>query len=114
MKLPEISSLINGTILYDSKASFVYKRGFASDLMSDVLRFQMDETVLITGLSTIQTIRTAEMSNITCVIFARGKKTTDDILNLAIDCHISIISTNCSLFEVSGILYSKGLKPVDI
>src|SRR5690554_3564654 len=114
MNLPQISGLINGIILNDSNANYVYKKGFASDLMSDVLRFHMEDTVLITGLSTIQTIRTAEISNITCVIVARGKEVTEDMLKLAKDCHISIINTKSSLFEISGILYSNGLKPVNI
>jgi hypothetical protein len=47
---------------------------FASDLMSDVLTLKNDNLVLITGLATLQTIRTAEMADINCIIFVRNKK----------------------------------------
>src|SRR5690554_8107087 len=114
MKLQTICDIVEGRIINESQNSSDYTKAFASDLMSDVLRFNMEDTVLITGLSTIQTIRTAEISNITCVIIARGKEATEDMLKLAKDCNISIINTKSSLFEISGILYSNGLKSVNI
>ena len=46
----------------------------ASDMMSDVLAFSKDHSVLITGLCNPQVIRTAEMLDIVCVIFVRRKK----------------------------------------
>lgn len=44
-----------------------------SDMMSDVLAFSKDHSVLLTGLCNPQVIRTAEMLDIVCLIFVRGK-----------------------------------------
>ncbi len=117
MKLQKICDIVEGTFINEfqyspeySKAD--YTKAFASDLMSDVLRFSMENTVLITGLSTIQTVRTAVISNLTCLIIARDKRVTDDMINLATESRISIISTKASVYEISGLLYKNGLKPV--
>ena len=45
-----------------------------SDLMSDVLAFVKDQAVLLTGLMNQQVVRTAEMMDILCIIFVRGKE----------------------------------------
>lgn len=45
-----------------------------SDMMSDVLAFSKDHSVLLTGLCNPQVIRTAEMLDIVCLVFVRGKK----------------------------------------
>ena len=44
-----------------------------SDMMSDVLAFSKDHSVLLTGLCNPQVIRTAEMLDIVCLVFVRGK-----------------------------------------
>lgn len=112
MNLDQLNEIIEGTIHLGSDTHHDYTSGFASDLMSDVLRYYMENTLLITGLCTLQAIRTAEISNISCVIFARGKKVTDDMLRLAKVNNIAIIESGLSLFEISGKLYQNGLKPV--
>ena len=55
----------------------------ASDMMSDVLAFSKDHSVLITGLCNPQVIRTAEMLDIVCIIFIRGKKADEKLLDMA-------------------------------
>ena len=112
MDIYQVNTLINGKIVYDPTMPHEYTCAFASDLMSDVLRFHMDNTILITGLSTIQTLRTAEMSNITCIVFARDKRVTEDMLELAKENHIAMITATASMFEISGKLYENGIKPV--
>jgi len=112
MKLDQILKLINGKILSDSYAQNEYSYAFASDLMSDVLRYNMDNTILITGLSTIQTIRTAEMSNISCIIIARNKRVSDEMLELACDNNILVIESSSTVYEISGKLYNNGLQPI--
>ena len=112
MKLEKVSEIIGGTILQESHSSGDFTKAFASDLMSDVLRFQMEETVLITGLCTIQAIRTAEMSNISCIVFVRNKRVTEDMLKLAKENHIAVIVAESTMYEVSGKLYQGGLEPI--
>lgn len=112
MNLYKINELVKGTICRECSTPQEFTYAFASDLMSDVLRFHMEKTILITGLSTVQTLRTAEMSNIECIIFARDKKVTDEMIKLAVENNISLITTPLTLFEVSGRLYSSGIKPI--
>lgn len=112
MDLYTVNELVKGTICQDCGTSQDFIHAFASDLMSDVLRFNMERTILITGLSTVQTLRTAEMSNIECIIFARGKKVTDEMISLAAENNISLITTPLTLFEVSGRLYGNGIKHI--
>lgn len=112
LTVSQINDLLQAAISYDPGTSRLYSRAFASDLMSDVLRFHMDEAVLITGLSTVQALRTAEMVNVGCIILARNKRITDDMLELAKENHIAVISSPSTMFEISGKLYQSGIKPV--
>ena len=112
MNLHQINEIINGTIQLDCNTFHDYTNVFASDLMSDVLRYYMENTLLITGLCTLQAIRTAEISNISCIIFARGKRISDEMLQLAKENNIAIIESGLTVFEIAGRLYQNGLKPV--
>ncbi|MDD2245979.1 MULTISPECIES: transcriptional regulator [Proteiniphilum] len=114
MNLQRVNEIIDGTIQLDCNTLHNYTNAFASDLMSDVLRFQMENTILITGLCTVQAIRTAEIINISCIIFGRGKQVTDEMLALAKEHNISIVATDSTVFEISGKLYQNGLKPVSL
>ncbi len=81
-----------------------------SDLMSDVLAFVKDRTVLITGLTNIHVMRTAEMLDIRCVLFARGKKPTQDILDEAKEQDIVVLATRYTTYTACGKLYAAGLR----
>ncbi len=113
MKLQEIANKIDGRVITaTNNGSMTYDMAFASDLMSDVLTLQNDNMVLITGLATLQTIRTAEMADINCIIFVRNKKVTAEMVKLASDSGIDIIECRYSMFRTSGLLFQSGLKPV--
>lgn len=114
MRISKIVDLINGRIITqgNQKNDFEFSYAFSSDLMSDVLRINNYNTVLITGLCNIQTIRTVEMAEIKCVIIARGKKSDSMMTELAEENDICIIETAYSVFRVSGILYQNGIKPI--
>ncbi len=81
-----------------------------SDMMSDVLAFVKDQSVLLTGLCNPQAVRTAEMMDIVCIVFVRGKKPDDAIIELANERQIVLLSTNCRMFAACGILYEHGLR----
>jgi hypothetical protein len=78
--------------------------------MSDVLTFVKEQTVLLTGLNNPQVIRTAEMLDVSCIVFVRGKKPTQDIINMALERDIVLLSTDNTLFEACGKLYEGGLR----
>ena len=81
-----------------------------SDMMSDVLAFVKDQSVLITGLCNPQTVRTAEMMDIVCICFVRGKVPDESVIELARQRGLAILATNMRMFEACGILYEKGLR----
>jgi hypothetical protein len=113
MKISNIIKLTEAKLVCgESRIGDEVGRGFSADLMSDVLTLDTENLLLITGLSNIQTIRTAEMADIHYILFVRNKKSTDEMVELAIENNIVILETPYSLFKTSGILFSAGLKPV--
>jgi len=80
-----------------------------SDLMSDVLSYVKDQAVLLTGLLNPQVVRTAEMMDIKCIVFVRGKKPDPATITLARENNIVLLCTALRLFQACGILYEKGL-----
>lgn len=81
-----------------------------SDLMSDVLAFVKDQSVLLTGLVNSQVIRTAEMMDMVCVVFVRGKTPSAEMLELAKERDLVVMSTRYRMFTACGLLYDGGLK----
>ena len=78
-------------------------------MMSDVLAFSKDHSVLLTGLCNPQVIRTAEMLEIVCIVFVRGKKPDEAMLSMAEERGLIILSTGHRMFSACGMLYAAGL-----
>ncbi len=81
-----------------------------SDMMSDVLAFMKDQSVLLTGLCNLQVIRTAEMMDVVCIVFVRGKMPDETMIQMAKEREIALISTGHRMFSACGMLYEKGLR----
>ncbi|HEY8364091.1 MAG TPA: DRTGG domain-containing protein [Haloplasmataceae bacterium] len=117
MKIDKIVELIEGKVITYAKEyqDKEYYKAFACDLMSDCLAFVNEENcLLITGLINDQALRTAEMLDIDCIIFARGKKINNKMIDIARNSNMTLINTNLTIFEVSGILYQAGIKALKI
>jgi predicted transcriptional regulator len=113
MTIKEISDTIDGRVICcEENLSDRVEYAFASDLMSDVLTVEKENIVLITGLANLQTIRTSEMSEIGCIIIARGKKTGEEMISLAKENSMTLIESPHSMFYISGKLYKAGIKPI--
>ena len=114
MTLKEIKDLVQGEIIcgedyLDQQIECV----FASDLMSDVLTLKdVNNLLLLTGLSNLQSIRTCEMSDISFLLIVRGKEVTEEMKELAEDNDMVVIRTEFSMYKTSGILYNAGLPAV--
>lgn len=80
-----------------------------SDMMSDVLAFVKDQSVLLTGLVNPQVIRTAEMMDMVCIVFVRGKEPSPDMIALAEERGIVLMTTPLRMFTACGLLYAGGL-----
>ncbi len=85
-----------------------------SDLMSDVLAFVNEKTVLITGLTNPHVLRTADMLDLKCLVYARGKVPGEEILEQAQDQGLVVITTRETAFTACGLLYEAGLRGVPI
>ncbi len=110
MNHKEIAKVLNARIITGEGGEHTdYQYAFASDLMSDVLTIDTDHLILITGLANLQAIRTAEMSDISCIVIVRGKKATDEMIQLAIENKQTLIECSYTMFKASAILYNAGL-----
>ena len=113
MKLEALVDAINARIVnHPGKNDTEIEYAFASDLMSDVLTIDDHSPMLITGLSNLQTIRTAEMADIRVIVLARGKKASEEMIGLARENGIALLETPWSVFKTSGTLYQNGIKPI--
>ena len=110
MKISTIKELLGAEVLCceENIGRHVYS-ACGCDLMSDVLAFVKDRAILLTGLMNPQVIRTAEMMDMDCVVFVRGKKPTKEMIDLAADSGMAILATDMRLYEACGKLYVNGL-----
>ena len=110
MKISQIQELLEAEIVCgEDKLDKEVASACGSDMMSDVLAYVKDQAVLLTGLVNPQVIRTANMMDMVCIVFARGKEPTDEMIELAKECGIVVMCTKKRAFEASGILYVAGL-----
>ncbi len=84
---------------------------YASDLLSDVLAFASPGCLLITGLTNLQIVRTAQMMDIPAILFVRGKVPPDEVVEIAQNVGIPMLLTYMTMYEACGRLYVHGLPP---
>ena len=116
MKLREVASLINAEVLSGEELldEMDIECAYGADLMSDVLAFARPGSVLLTGLTNIQIVRTAQMLDLPAVIFVRGKKPQEAAVKLASQIKMPVLLCHISMFEACGILFQKGILPCHI
>ena len=110
MKIREIAELLDASVLCceDELESEVFD-AFCCDMMSDVLAFATNQSVLITGLLNPQVVRTAMMLDMHCIVFVCGKRPTPEIVSLANVNGIVTLVTEHHMFSAAGRLYETGL-----
>ena len=81
----------------------------ASDLLSDILAYANEGYVLLTGLTSSQVVRTAELTGALAIVFVRGKFPAQEAVGLAKSHHIPLLRTERLMFE-SCKKISQGLK----
>ncbi len=110
MKLAEILEIIEGKpITKDVDLEQEVEMGCGADLMSDVLAFTHEGTILMTGLTNPQVVRTAEVAGIKAIVFVRGKLPPAETIRLAEEKGIALLSSKYTMFETCGRLYKAGL-----
>lgn len=110
MKISKVAELLGARIRCGAENSdSEVCSACGSDMMSDVLAYVKDQAVLLTGLVNPQVIRTAEMMDMRCIVFVRSKLPTAEMISLAEECGIVVMTTSLRMYEACGILYSNGL-----
>ncbi|MBN2286008.1 MAG: hypothetical protein JXQ26_07580 [Tissierellales bacterium] len=113
MKVHEIRELLNAKLyvgegLLDKEIIGAY----ASDLMSDVLasNYLDEKAVLVSGLNNVQLIRTAEMLDLSVIVLVRGKTPHPEVVEMARENGIALMTTTLNMYNSCGILYAQGVK----
>jgi len=110
MTLEEVKEILKAEVITGSNnLQREVKMGCGCDLMSDVLAFIKSESLLLTGLTNTQVVRTAEMADITAICFVRGKKPDEETIRLAKSKGLPLLVTQLPMYESCGQLYKKGL-----
>lgn len=110
MKLTEVLEITGATCVAGEHLDTVeVNHAFASDLMSDVLAMSRSDTLLITGLTTPQIIRTAQMLDLPAILVVRGKEVPQDVADLARTTGVVVLATRDIMYVASGKLYARGL-----
>jgi predicted transcriptional regulator len=110
MNLTKIIKIADGLLLTpDMDTDMEINGGYGADLMSDVLAFSQPDSVLITGLTNPQVVRTAQMAEFRAIIFVRGKQPQAETLLIAAQEDIPLITSPFGMFELCGRLHKAGL-----
>lgn len=111
MKIIDIQKLLDAEILCGKESlEKEIHSACGSDMMSDVLAYVKDQAVLLTGLVNAQVIRTAEMMDMKCIVFVRSKRPSQDMIDLAEDSGIAVLTSPKRMYDACGILYANGLR----
>jgi len=115
MTIREIAKILDAKWLScEEEADQEILYAFASDMMSDVLAYAELDTMLLTGLINSQSVRTAEMLDIPCLVFVRGKNPHEDAVRRAKAIGLPTLLTQYSMFEACGRLYAAGLGAIQL
>lgn len=110
MKIKEVAHLLDAKVLCcEENEECEVNSACGSDMMSDVLAYVKHQAVLLTGLVNSQVIRTAEMMDMRCIVFVRSKQPTAEMIELAKEASIVILTSGKRMYEACGILYEGGL-----
>jgi len=111
LKLKDIKEILNAEVVWADEELLELKieRAGAADLMSDILAFTKSGSLMLTGLINVQSVRTADIAEVSAIIYVRGKKPTEEAIELARARRIPLLSTKLHMYEACGLLFSKGI-----
>lgn len=110
MRLSEIRDILSARVLWgEDPLEQEVTSACGSDFMSDVLAYVKDQGLLLTGLVNPQVVRTADMMDMKCIVFVRGKVPDTSIIKLAHDRGIVVMSSPCRMYDACGLLYTRGM-----
>ena len=109
MTTADVRDILEAQVVCGNTLDTEVRNACGSDMMSDVLAFVKNQSVLLTGLVNAQVVRTADMMDMVCIVFVRGKEPSQEMIELAQERNIVLLKTPLRMFTACGLLYSKGL-----
>jgi len=110
LTIEQVCSLLEGKMVCgEDNADKYVSTACGCDLMSDALAFTKPGSVLLTGLTNSQVVRTAEMLDLKAIVFVRSKCPDEQTIGLAKSMGLTIILSPLPLYESCGRLYKAGL-----
>jgi predicted transcriptional regulator len=110
VKLREVKEILEAEVFVGhDQLDMEVKTAFGADLMSDVLAFAKAGSLLLTGLTNPQVVRTSDVLDIAAIIIVRGKRPLIETILLAEELKIPLLGTRYILFETAGRLYAHGI-----
>ncbi len=110
MKIADIVNILDAEVLCGAdRLDQEITAAFGTDMMSDALAFMHEKTLLLTGTVNPHVIRTAEMLDVRCILFVRGKPVSQEMLEMAEEQGMVLLGTPKTLYVSSGLLYQAGL-----
>lgn len=111
MKIEKIAQTLGADVVCgQQRLQDEIKAACGSDLMSDVLAFVEGSTVLLTGMTNTHVVKTCEMVDINCIVFVRGKRPNDEIVQMCEEGGIAVLCSPHTLYTSCGLLYEQGLR----
>lgn len=111
MTLAQVRDLLGCEVYVEAGdlATTTVSAACGADLMSDVLAFTKSGALLLTGLPTAQSVRTAEVADIRAIVYVRAKRPDASAVALAQEMGLPLLGTPLLMYEACGRLFAAGL-----
>lgn len=110
MLMSDIASKLNLTKRVDGAQDVDVTRGYASDLLSDVLANAKASDVWVTNQKHQNCVAVASLLGLAAMVIAGGIEPDDNTMEKAVAEQVALYTSNLPLFEVVGRMYELGVK----
>lgn len=111
MRLSQVRDILGAEVLCgEDKLELEVLSACGSDFMSDVLAYVKNQALLLTGMVNPQVVRTADMMDMKCIVFVRGKRPDEIMLELAQERNMVVMASQLPMYPACGKLYLAGLR----
>jgi predicted transcriptional regulator len=110
MKLKEIRNLLDAEVLCgDDLLDTEIEGCFACDLISEMLIALRPGALLITSLTNVHILHTAQVMDASAVLFVAGKKPDQNMIKTGKANDIPLLATKRLMFDCCGVIFSNGV-----
>ena len=114
MRLSEIKDELKAEILRgEDQLDKNFGVAGGADLMDDISSPRSRGSILLTGLNGTDVVLAAKKAGVEAIVFVRGKRPDDHVLEIAEENGMPLLITRFSLFVACGRLYMSGLRGLD-